>query len=296
MRLRLSAVICTHDRPDDLNECLAALARNCPDIEVVVVDSASATSCRELVISHQRQLPGLRYVRVESPGLSRARNAGIDAATGEVVAFLDDDASVNPGWAEELLAVFAAHPRAGCVGGACLPRFTADPPSWLSPRLLQLSSITRWGPAVRRPRSSAEWPFGANMSFRRDALAAAGRFDESLGRNGSRSLASGEDSDMVARVMRSGWQIWLAPDASVLHTVHPDRLSSRWYWRRLWAGGASRAKHPSARITARLAAAVPIRLSLWAMTRDRIYLYRLAESAGYMTSLLRTGGRTYARR
>jgi glycosyltransferase involved in cell wall biosynthesis len=285
--LSLSAVICTHDRPADLNDCLTSLGRSCPDLEIVVADSASQTSCRELVLSHQKRLPGLTYIHVDSPGLSKARNAGIDAASGEIIAFLDDDTSVNPGWAKELLAVFAGHPRAGCVGGACLPRFTVAPPAWLSPRLLQLSSITRWGPAVRQPRSSAEWPFGANMSFRKDALRVAGRFDENLGRNGSRSLASGEDSDMVARIMNCGWQVWLSPDASVMHTVHPDRLTSTWYWRRLWAAGASRAKHPSARITSRLTAAVPVRLGLWAITRDRVYLYRLAESTGYVASLLR---------
>jgi glycosyltransferase involved in cell wall biosynthesis len=282
----LSVVVCTHERPRDLAGCLDALAATGHDLEVIVVDSASRRPCRDLVEQYREMLPALRYRYVAEPGLSRARNAGIAAAGGDIVAFIDDDASPQPGWDDELRRAFAQHPRAGCVGGACVARFGAERPRWLSERLLQFSSITRWGEGARQPRSSAEWPFGANMAFRAAALAAAGEFSLALGRIGS-SLLSGEDSDMVARVIECGWEVWLEPGAAVLHTVHADRCRSSFYWRRLWWAGVSRATTPSLRASTRLAVAAPIRLALWLLTGDRFYLYRTAESAGYFLTVLR---------
>jgi GT2 family glycosyltransferase len=282
----LSIIVCTHERPRDLAGCLDSLVALRIDAEVIVVDSASRVPCRELVDGYREALPSLRYLYVYEPGLSRARNAGVAAASGEIVAFIDDDASPQPGWDEQICRAFADHPRAGCVGGACVARFAAGRPRWLSARLLQLSSITRWGGRARQPRSSAEWPFGANLAFRLDALAAAGQFSVALGRVGG-SLRSGEDSDMVERMIACGWEVWLEPSAVVLHTVHPERCRSSFYWRRLWWAGVSRANAPSLRVAVRLAAAAPIRMGLWLLTRDRYYLYRTAESVGYFVTLLR---------
>jgi glycosyltransferase involved in cell wall biosynthesis len=288
--IALSVVVCTHDRPRDLAGCLEALAGTSASVEVIVVDSASPVPCEALVEHYRGRVPGLTYVFVPQPGLSRARNAGIESSRGEVVAFLDDDASPQEGWETALLDAFAARPGAGCVGGACIARFAGPRPRWLSDRLLQFASITRWGETPREPRSSAEWPFGANVAFRRTALRDAGPFAEELGRNGARSLLSGEDSDMVARVLAAGWQVWLEPRARVLHTVHPDRLTSAFYWRRFWWAGVSRAQAKSRRTAVRLLLAAPARLGIWIVTRDRLYLYRLAETAGYFSARIGVAG------
>jgi GT2 family glycosyltransferase len=288
----LSVIVCTHDRPRDLEDCLEALARTSASAQVVVVDSASPVPCEALVARFRDRIPGLRYLYVPEPGLSRARNAGIEASDGEIVAFLDDDASPQEGWGEALLAAFAEHPGTGCVGGACVARFAGPPPRWLSERLLQVASITRWGETPREPRSSSEWPFGANVAFRRATLRQVGPFAVELGRNGSTSLLSGEDSDMVARVLAAGWRVRLEPRARVLHTVHPDRLTSAFYWRRFWWAGISRARAASWRTAIRLLVAAPVRLGAFALTRDRLYLYRLAETAGYFSARAGVAGRT----
>ena len=283
----LSVIVCTHNRLDDLGECLKALAREAADHEVIVVDSAPAQPAQDLVASYERRIPNLRYIRVQQPGLSLARNHGIEASHGEIVAFLDDDAAPCPGWAAAMLSAFGRHAAAGGVGGACLPRFDGQRPPWLSDRLLQLASITRWGESERQPRSSAEWPFGANMAFRREVLHRVGPFSTELGRTGSASLLSGEDSEMVARVLAAGWEIWLAPAAAVEHRVHAERLRSRFYWRRFWWGGVSRAQTPTPALSARVLVAAPLRLLAWLLTRDRIFLYRQAEAAGYFMTLAR---------
>lgn len=89
---------------------------------------------------------------------------------------------------------------------------------------------------------------------------------------------------MVQRVLNAGWRVRLEPRAAVLHTVHAERLRARFYWRRLWWAGVGRAQRPTPELTLRLLVAVPVRLLLWLLSRDRIYLYRLAESAGYLAA------------
>ena len=112
-----------------------------------------------------------------------------------------------------IVAPFEADPAIGCVGGACHPVFPdTTRPDWLSDRLLQFAAITRFGPEAREATSSAEWPFGANMAFRREALAEAGPFSEELGREGT-NLLSGDDSALIESVRRAGWKIWLEPAA-----------------------------------------------------------------------------------
>jgi GT2 family glycosyltransferase len=285
----LSVVVCTHERPGDLARCLTGLAALTDPVQVIVVDSASAVPCRALVDGFRGRIPDLEYLYLAEPGLSLARNAGVAAARGQVVAFIDDDAVPAPDWAGEVLRAFR-RPDVGCMGGTCRAAFTGPRPRWLSARLLQLSGITRFGEEAREPRSSAEWPFGANMAFRREALEAAGPFSVTLGRRAG-SLLSGEDSDLVERVGALGWRIWLQPAAVVDHTVHAERCEGRYYWRRLWWNGISRAVNPSPRVTLRLLAAVPVRLGMWVLVRDRLYLYRLAETAGYLAARLQLAGR-----
>ena len=176
----LTIVVCTHNRSLDLERCmvaLSALRETGKTVEVVVVDSASQPPCRELVGTHAASLPRLEYVREDEPGLSRARNRGLAAARGEIVAFIDDDAAPRPEWAAAIVAPFEADPEIGCVGGACVPKFDGRPrPRWLSDRLLQFAGITRFGSEAREARSSAEWPFGANVAFRAEAVFGTGGF------------------------------------------------------------------------------------------------------------------------
>ena len=286
---RLSVVVCTHDRPDDLERCLDALAVLHEMPEVIVVDSASDPPCEELVGRYQDRLPGLVYIHEPVPGLSRARNRGLALARAPIVAFVDDDAAPRPEWSREIVAPFAADPEIGCVGGACAAAFEegAARPAWLSDRLLQFAGITRFGEQPRVARSSAEWPFGANIAFRVSALE-RDPFRESLGRHGT-TLLSGEESALVETLRDAGWRIWLEPRAVVDHAVNRERCRSAYYWRRLWWAGVSRARVEEGRTATglRLSVAAPVRLLLFAITRDRVYLYRSAETAGFLVEASR---------
>src|SRR5262249_49320706 len=161
---------------------------------------------------------------------------------------------------------------------------------WLSDRLLQFAGVTRFGSDARPARSSAEYPFGANMCFRRSQLLAAGGFPEHLGRTGD-NLLSGEEHEVISRLHRSGWSIWLEPSAIVDHRVTVERCESSYYWSRLWWQGITRARvHRSPALAIRLLAASIVRLGMWVVTGDRFYLFRVAETAGYVADWLRPRG------
>jgi GT2 family glycosyltransferase len=274
----MSVVVCTHDRPRDLERCLTALAALEDHVELIVVDSGPITPVDELV---RRVHPRARYVLERQPGLSRARNRGLQEATCELVAFVDDDAAPDPKWAAALVRGFDRDDVA-CVGGACIPRFTSRRPSWLSDRLLQYAGITCFGRLARESERSSDYPFGANIAFRRSAVAAIGGFREDLGRTGA-SLLSGEEAELIDRLRAGGRRIWLAPDAIEQHTDSAERCRSAYYWRRLWWQGVTRARGgASASTWARLLVAAPARLVLWLVTRDRVHLYRIAETLGFV--------------
>jgi len=291
--LRLSVVVCTHNRPRDLERCLEALAALEEPAEVIVVDSASDPPCQKLVERYRPLVPALRLAREETPGLSRARNRGFLEASAAVVAFVDDDAAPRPDWGGRVLAAFDADPRVGCVGGACVPVFDGERPRWLSDRLLQFAGITALGPHAREARSSAEWPFGANMAFRRDVLAQAGPFPESLGREGA-TLLSGDEGPVIESVRRLGFTVWLEPSAIVDHSVPVERCTGRYYWRRLWWQGVTRSRGATRPflLGIRLSLAAVVRFTAFVLTRDRVFLYRTAESAGFLVDRARLARRS----
>ena len=113
----VSVVVCTRNRQDDLLTCVEALERlDYPDLEIVVVDNAPSDDATEVALAG-RDFPRVRYAVEPRPGLSHARNLGVAEARGEIVAFTDDDVTVNARWVEALVRGFARTPRVVCVTG-----------------------------------------------------------------------------------------------------------------------------------------------------------------------------------
>lgn len=281
----LTVVVCTHDRPEDLDRCLRGLAALEDDVEVVVVDSASSPPLQGLVHGFSGSFRRLTYQYEPVAGLARARNRGLELAQSDRVAFIDDDTVPEPEWARRLAGPFADS-NVACVGGTCRAAFDSPRPSWLSDRLLQFAGVTRFGLEARRARSSSEYPFGANICFRRRQLLEVGGFPGDLGRVGD-NLLSGEEHEVIETLRCAGWSIWLEPGAIVDHRVTSARCRASYYWRRLWWQGVSRARARRSPVLAfRLLAAAIVRLALWAMTGDRFYLFRTAETAGYVVDCL----------
>lgn len=292
----LSVVICTHDRAGDVLENLDALMPQCAGraVEVFVVDSASSPEHAQLLAGLEAR-PDLTLIRLDEPGLSLARNIGVEAARADWVAILDDDAVPRPGWVEAAFeAVTRCGPRAAILAGRVMPRWPDDadqlelPPSRLGPRARMLLSVLDEDGF----RDVTDQPIGvgANMIFKRGPLAAVGGFDPAAGRVGS-NLASGDEAQVMAALIAGGYQCWYSDAFVVDHKIHANRLSRAWLTQRARKEGEVELrglKTPCRKIarTIKMLAATPILAMLQTLDRpEHEYYLRLNHNLGLLRKL-----------
>lgn len=204
---RVSVVVPTRDRPDRLARCLASVraALRIGD-ELIVVDSASVDA--EAVHAVAAKFAD-RVVRVDRPGVDRARNAGWRLASYDVVLFADDDVVVDAGWADAFAHVAAAHPEAGFVTGRI------DKPAGPSPTWRDIAVKRDTEPQIFDRRSVVNLGHGASMAVRRDALESIAGFDEALGAGGH--FRAAPEVDLFDRLFAVGWGGRYEPAALAFH-------------------------------------------------------------------------------
>jgi glycosyltransferase involved in cell wall biosynthesis len=235
----ISVVVCafTRDRLEVLTESVESLrGQTLPAHEIVlVIDHAP-----ELLEEARGLWPDLKIVENrERRGLSGARNSGVAAATGEVVAFLDDDAIADLDWLQRLAAAYA-DPKVLGAGGTVRPRWVEGKPGWFPPEFDWVVGCTHSGmPQELEPVRNL---VGANMSFRRQPLLDVGGFSHELGRVGTLPVGC-EETDLSIRVHQR-WpeaEILYDPAAAVEHVVPPARGKVRYFLDRCRAEGRSKA-------------------------------------------------------
>jgi GT2 family glycosyltransferase len=207
---RISVVVCTFNGSATLAECLDGLTRlDYPDYEVIVVDDGSTDASAEIAADR-----GVQVIRTENRGLSAARNSGLLAATGEIVAYIDDDAWPDPAWLKYLALGLRDGDHVG-VGGPNLPVPDDGP-------VAEAVANAPGGPVhVLLTDTVAEHIPGCNMAFRREWLLAIGGFDAQF-------RVAGDDVDVCWRLQERGWTLGFHPAAMVWHH---RRASLRGFWR-----------------------------------------------------------------
>jgi glycosyltransferase involved in cell wall biosynthesis len=197
--------------------------------EIVVVDDRSTDGTQVALqnIAKDCQVP-IRCFRGEGRGIAAARNTGLGAASGEWLAFFDDDQVADPNWLKELHAL-ALKTRSQCVGGARPLLLIAQELSLLSPICrAALGEITQGNEPRKCGRK--QYPCTGNMLLRRSVFDQVGQFDESLTRGG-------EDTEFGVRLRRAGIEAWFTPKAIVHHYVPAYRLNESYlFWRALACG------------------------------------------------------------
>jgi glycosyltransferase involved in cell wall biosynthesis len=219
--LRATVAVCTRDRPEDLARCLDSLQRmDYENVEVLVVDNAPSTEATRLLV--ERRGGRVRYVREARPGLDWARNRAIAEASGEVIAFTDDDVEVDPGWIGALVAGFNTDTVA-TVTGLVLPAELETEAQVLferyrsfgrgfTPRRIAPGAA---GPLAHRYGAAGDYGTGANMAFRRSLFARIGPFDPAL--DVGTMTRGGGDLEMFFRVLKEGYVLVYEPRAIVRH-------------------------------------------------------------------------------
>ena len=216
----VSVVVCSYNGARTIRHTLEGLSRlDYPGYEVIVVDDGSTDATPQIAAEYD-----VRVISTENRGLSNARNTGWQAATGEIVAYIDDDAYPDPHWLKYLVARFYNTQYVGVGGPNVAP--PGDGP------IADCVANAPGGPVhVLISDWEAEHIPGCNMAFRRSALAAVGGFDP-------RFRAAGDDVDICWRLQERGWEIGFHAAAMVWHH---RRNSIRAYWKQQQGYGKAEA-------------------------------------------------------
>ena len=207
----VSVVVCAYDAAETIDDCLTSLQRlTYPNVDVIVVNDGSRDATSQVASAY----PGVRVIDVPNRGLGAARNTGLAAATGEVIAYTDADVRVDPDWLTYLVQPLLTSDIAG-VGG---PNVVPPDDPWFA----QCVARAPGAPIqVMLDDRIAEHVPGCNMAFRRDALLEVGGFNPVY-------VRAGDDVDICWRLQAKGLEIGFAPAALVWHH---HRSSVRAYWR-----------------------------------------------------------------
>jgi GT2 family glycosyltransferase len=207
---RISVVVCSYNGSNTIRNCFEGLLKlDYPDFEVIVVNDGSTDETATITREY-----GFRLINTENRGLSSARNTGLEAATGEIVAYMDDDAFPDQDWLKYLAATFMAYDCAGVGGPNIAPSNDG--------KIADCIANAPGGPThVLVCDLEAEHIPGCNMAFRRDCLKSIKGFDPQF-------RAAGDDVDVCWRIQQCGWWLAFAPAAMVWHH---RRNSIRTYWK-----------------------------------------------------------------
>jgi GT2 family glycosyltransferase len=197
-----------------------------------VVDNNSPDQTREVTEAYCRRQPGrFRYVFEPKQGLSNARNAGIREARGDVLAFMDDDVTVEPTWLHDVTANLLDGKWAGAGGRILLERTQAfTPPRWMALEgpFAMAGMLYAHFDMGDKPCELAQPPHGANMAYRKEMFEKYGGFRTDLGRCADNTL-SNEDTEFGRRLLVAGERLRYEPSAIVYHPVHENRLQKDYF-------------------------------------------------------------------
>jgi len=226
--VRVTVIICTRNRAKSLDRTLDTITRarhpKDGDWELIVVDNGSTDETQQVIASYGSKLP-IRSVIETKPGLSHARNRGVDEASGEFIIWTDDDVGVNDTWMEAYLKAIEANPKAAVLGGKIFPDLDEPETDWFRrnlDRLGELAAHRDFGdkPLLFDPANGIE-PFGANFAVRAKEQRQF-RYDPNRGLEPGNERR-GEEVDLVARILAQGHEgVWV-PESTVRHYITRQR-------------------------------------------------------------------------
>ncbi len=236
----ISVVICAHTEKRWHETCAAVAsvrAQSLPSKEIIVVVDHNP----RLLHALSAALPDVIVVEnAQAQGLSGGKNTGVAVASGDIVAFLDDDAVADPDWLHNFADSYR-DPAVLGVGGLTLPHWAAPRPAWFPDEFAWVVGCTYRGmPETRAPVRNL---LGGNASFRREAFEVAGGFRSGIGRSAAKRPLGGEETEFCIRVSQHApAAVFLFDDRSrIWHLVPPERGRFGYFRARCYAEGLSKA-------------------------------------------------------
>jgi len=282
-KFAFTAAICTRNRARELSRTLEALERQ--DVsatwEILVVDNASTDETpRVLTERSRRSAIPFQTANESRRGIAFGRNRALEAARGDIIVFVDDDAVPREGWLEAHVSAFG-DPEVIGTGGRILPVLPVNTPDWYE----RIVSCENGGPTSRfdfgtHPCDITEgenqlFPFAANMGVRRDVALEAGGFRTDLG--WGNEWLPGEETELMRRLHRRGGRVRYVPDSVVDHYILESRAT--WEYYQHWQVGLG---HCLVRINppaTRLGWVAQVIVNSWKVLRWRLRASRRSFSA-----------------
>ncbi|ASJ11575.1 glycosyltransferase family 2 protein [Thermococcus thioreducens] len=212
----------SENRVKDILDIIHALkSQTYKSLEIIIVVDRKESTYKKLI-----KIVGDKVSKVilhkEPPGLSGARNTGVLYSTGEIVAFLDDDAIPDLRWIEEIVNAFNNYKEEDivAVGGPIYPLWLTKKPSWLPEELYWTIGCTYKG--FKNEERFVERLFGSNMAFKKNIFDTIGKFNPNFGRVDNKQLV-GEETELFFRIASRGYKVLYTPRAIVYHKIFPYR-------------------------------------------------------------------------
>ncbi len=230
--MKVSVILCTYNRCQSLSAALESVAISqmpaSVSWEVLVVDNNSKDQTRDVVEGFVKKYTGrFRYLFEPQQGKSYALNSGIREASGDVLAFMDDDVTVDDKWLQALTTIFNQEEWAG-AGGRILPERDFTPPAWLSLQNKYALAPLALFDIGSEPGEMFEAPFGTNMAFRKKVFEKIGKFRTDLGPCPGSETRS-EDTEFGYRALQAGQHLWYEPSAVVYHSLPLQRMQKKYF-------------------------------------------------------------------
>lgn len=240
-QLKLSIVIPTRNRAamlyDTLQSVLAAYEELYKNVECLLIDNGSSDDTAHVVANFAHSAPfTVRYVFEACPGLHVGRNLGAQLASGEILAYLDDDVIVAPGWFTAVMQNFTSQPDLALLGGPCVPRWESPPPSWvekfrvpcgengwmISPLSLVMYSDSQCA-------IPGQFVFGCNYCVRKDVVLSTGGFHPDGMPPQLLKFRGDGETGMACWIEAHGLSIRHDPNVRVEHRVPGNRMTARYF-------------------------------------------------------------------
>ena len=251
--MKLDVVVPTYNRSGLLRRTLASLLNaSVPaglEVVLIVADNNSKDDTEQVVreLAAEASIP-IVYVKETKQGSSHARNAGINAGSGTLIGFIDDDEEIDKNWYEVVAREFTDE-ETQYIGGPYFGNWSAPPPAWLPPGYHAVIGVIDPKPRSPFGKDCKAMLMGGNAVIRRSVFERIGLYSTRFGRT-DKGLLSDEDTEFFRRLWNANLRGMYVPDLIIYHYIPGDRLTRRYhrrwcYWRGLSQGYSDReAKEP----------------------------------------------------
>lgn len=227
--MKFSIIFCTYNREKYIYNALKSIADqdfSFDDYEIVLVNNNSTDSteaiCQQFETDYAKV--NFRYYVETNQGLSYARNRGVKESRGDILVFVDDDATAFEHYLPAIDDFFKKYSRVSACGGPIVPVYETEKPKWLSPYTEQLLGGALYEGDKVKPFKHEKYPGGGNSAFRKEVFQKYGLFNVELGRKGT-GLIGAEEKDLYDRLTRGKEEFYYLPQMGIYHYIPAKKLS-----------------------------------------------------------------------